>query len=255
MRVFPISNWTELDVWQYIERERLEIPSIYYAHPREVVRRSGLLVPVTPLTPPQARRDPSKTLSVRFRTVGDMTCTCPVESTAATLDRDHRRDGARRASPSAAPRAWTTRPPTRRWSGARRKATSDVRDRVTSRFATSELLRFITAGSVDDGKSTLIGRLLHDSKAILEDQLARGREAHAEARRQERGPLAAHRWPAGGARAGHHHRRRLPLLRHAAAQVHHRRHAGPRAVHPQHGHRRVHRAIWRSSSSTRARAC
>jgi sulfate adenylyltransferase subunit 2 len=84
MRVFPISNWTELDVWQYIARERLAIPSIYYAHPREVVRRSGQLAPVTPLTPPKPG-EAAETLSVRFRTVGDITCTCPVESTATTL--------------------------------------------------------------------------------------------------------------------------------------------------------------------------
>ena len=56
MRVFPISNWTELDVWQYIERERLALPSLYFSHRREVVRRDGLLVPVTPLTPPQGGR-------------------------------------------------------------------------------------------------------------------------------------------------------------------------------------------------------
>ena len=51
MRVFPISNWTELDIWQYIARENLELPRFYYSHKREVVRRKGLLVPVTPLTP------------------------------------------------------------------------------------------------------------------------------------------------------------------------------------------------------------
>jgi len=83
MRVFPISNWTEMDVWQYIEREKLAVPDIYYAHQRQVIRRKGLLVPVTPLTPPL----PGETIeeaTVRFRTVGDITCTCPVESTAAT---------------------------------------------------------------------------------------------------------------------------------------------------------------------------
>ncbi|MDG4952945.1 sulfate adenylyltransferase subunit CysD [Actinobacillus equuli] len=83
MRVFPISNWTELDIWQYIEREKLELPPIYYAHEREVVERNGLLVPVTPLTPKQANEE-SKIVSVRFRTVGDISCTCPVASTAAT---------------------------------------------------------------------------------------------------------------------------------------------------------------------------
>lgn len=83
MRVFPISNWTELDVWQYIERENLALPPIYYAHQREVVERNGLLVPVTPLTP---KRDgeTASVRSVRFRTVGDISCTCPVASTAST---------------------------------------------------------------------------------------------------------------------------------------------------------------------------
>ncbi|NML45613.1 sulfate adenylyltransferase subunit CysD [Ramlibacter sp. G-1-2-2] len=81
-RVFPISNWTELDVWQYIEREQIELPSIYYAHERQVVERRGLLVPVTELTPPKAG-ETVETRTVRFRTVGDITCTCPVESDAA----------------------------------------------------------------------------------------------------------------------------------------------------------------------------
>jgi sulfate adenylyltransferase subunit 2 len=82
-RVFPISNWTELDVWQYIEREKIELPSLYYAHQRNVVERKGLLVPVTELTP---LRDGEQAVekTVRFRTVGDITCTCPVESPAAT---------------------------------------------------------------------------------------------------------------------------------------------------------------------------
>jgi sulfate adenylyltransferase subunit 2 len=81
VRVFPISNWTELDVWQYIARERLEVPSIYYAHRRPVVRRRGLIVPVTPLTPARPG-ELIEEVSVRFRTVGDISCTCPVESTA-----------------------------------------------------------------------------------------------------------------------------------------------------------------------------
>ncbi|HET7765146.1 MAG TPA: sulfate adenylyltransferase subunit CysD [Burkholderiales bacterium] len=83
MRVFPISNWTELDVWQYIARERLAVPSIYYAHRRNIVRRNGLLVPVTSLTPPR-EGEAVEELSVRFRTVGDISCTCPVESVAST---------------------------------------------------------------------------------------------------------------------------------------------------------------------------
>ena len=82
-RVFPISNWTELDVWQYIARENVGLPSLYYAHEREVIERRGLLVPVSPLTPPKDGEQ-VQTRTVRFRTLGDITCTCPVESPAAT---------------------------------------------------------------------------------------------------------------------------------------------------------------------------
>ena len=82
-RVFPISNWTEVDVWQYIARERIAVPSIYYSHTRSVVERRGLLVPVTGITPLKAGENAFEK-TVRFRTVGDITCTCPVASTAAT---------------------------------------------------------------------------------------------------------------------------------------------------------------------------
>ena len=85
LRVFPISNWTELDVWQYIRRENLAVPSIYFAHERLVVERNGLLAPVTALTPPRAG-ELAVQRSVRFRTVGDITCTCPVASHAANVD-------------------------------------------------------------------------------------------------------------------------------------------------------------------------
>ena len=80
-RVFPISNWTELDVWQYIDRESIELPSLYYAHQRKVVERKGLLVPVTELTPLKDG-EIAVEKTVRFRTVGDITCTCPVDSPA-----------------------------------------------------------------------------------------------------------------------------------------------------------------------------
>ncbi len=80
-RVFPISNWTELDVWQYIDRENIELPSLYYAHQRRVVERKGLLVPVTELTPLK-EGEVAVEKTVRFRTVGDITCTCPVDSPA-----------------------------------------------------------------------------------------------------------------------------------------------------------------------------
>ena len=82
MRIFPLSNWTEANVWAYIARERVALPRLYYAHVRDVVRRDGLLFPVTELTPP-AEGEVIERLSVRFRTVGDITSTCPVESIAA----------------------------------------------------------------------------------------------------------------------------------------------------------------------------
>ncbi|MFN4063826.1 MAG: sulfate adenylyltransferase subunit CysD [Parazoarcus communis] len=86
IRAFPISNWTELDVWQYIAREQLELPSIYFAHVRPVVRKNGLLQPVTELTPARPG-DQIEDVLVRFRTVGDITCTAPVESDADTLEK------------------------------------------------------------------------------------------------------------------------------------------------------------------------
>ena len=82
-RAFPISNWTELDVWLYIAREGIALPNIYYRHERDVMRRRGLLVPLTEVTPP-LQGETVERATVRFRTVGDMTCTCPVESTAAS---------------------------------------------------------------------------------------------------------------------------------------------------------------------------
>jgi sulfate adenylyltransferase subunit 2 len=85
IRVFPISNWTELDVWQYIAREQLELPSIYFAHERDVFRRDGMLYAVSEYVERYPDEEPF-TESVRFRTVGDMSCTGGVRSTAATLE-------------------------------------------------------------------------------------------------------------------------------------------------------------------------
>ena len=84
LRVFPLSNWTELDIWQYIAREKLEIPSIYFAHPRRVFERDGILLADSEFT----TRDESERVfdtTVRYRTVGDMSCTGAVESTASTV--------------------------------------------------------------------------------------------------------------------------------------------------------------------------
>ena len=96
VRVFPISNWTELDVWEYIAHEGLEVPSIYFAHERDVFRRDGMLYAHRPgqeLLPDEE----TFSATVRYRTVGDMSCTGGVLSEAATIGRGRRRDRRRRA--------------------------------------------------------------------------------------------------------------------------------------------------------------
>jgi sulfate adenylyltransferase subunit 2 len=85
IRVFPISDWTELDVWQYIGDERLELPSIYFSHRREVIRRDGMLLSTGPFVTPRSDEERFEAV-VRYRTVGDMTCTGAVESSAETVD-------------------------------------------------------------------------------------------------------------------------------------------------------------------------
>jgi sulfate adenylyltransferase subunit 2 len=85
VRVFPLSNWTELDVWQYIEQEKIELPGIYFAHEREVFRRDGMWLTPGGWGGPKDG-EPLETRTVRYRTVGDMSCTGAVDSTAATLE-------------------------------------------------------------------------------------------------------------------------------------------------------------------------
>ncbi len=85
IRVFPLSNWTELDVWQYIAREKLVIPSIYFSHRREVFRRDGLWMSASDLLPLK-RGEAVETRSIRFRTVGDILCTAAIESSCSTVE-------------------------------------------------------------------------------------------------------------------------------------------------------------------------
>jgi sulfate adenylyltransferase subunit 2 len=85
VRVFPLSNWTELDVWRYVARERIPLPSIYFAHEREVFRRDGMLYATSDFIELLDGEEPFRE-SVRFRTVGDMSCTGAVRSTATTLE-------------------------------------------------------------------------------------------------------------------------------------------------------------------------
>jgi sulfate adenylyltransferase subunit 2 len=84
MRVFPLSNWTELDVWQYLRQEEIPIPQIYFSHQREVYEHKGMLLAVSPFTQP--KNGEAKTETVRFRTIGDITCTGAVRSEAANID-------------------------------------------------------------------------------------------------------------------------------------------------------------------------
>ena len=85
IRAFPLSNWTELDVWQYIAREQLEVPSIYFSHSRKVFERDGMLLAVSPYVRLLPGQEPFRT-TVRYRTVGDMSCTGAVESCAANVE-------------------------------------------------------------------------------------------------------------------------------------------------------------------------
>jgi sulfate adenylyltransferase subunit 2 len=85
IRIFPLSNWTELDVWQYVADDGVELPSLYYAHRREVFRRDGMLLAVTPFVTVMEGEEPEETM-VRFRTVGDASCTGAVESSATTVE-------------------------------------------------------------------------------------------------------------------------------------------------------------------------
>jgi sulfate adenylyltransferase subunit 2 len=104
VRVFPLSNWTEMDVWQYIARERMDLPSIYYAHRRPVFERDGMLMAVSPYL---AMR-PDEVIfeeEVRFRTVGDATCTAAVKSSAATFEEIIAETAAARVSERGATRA------------------------------------------------------------------------------------------------------------------------------------------------------
>jgi sulfate adenylyltransferase subunit 2 len=104
VRVFPLSNWTELDIWQYIAREGIELPSIYFSHQREVFERDGMLLAVSDHVPRLPDERPFEAV-VRFRTVGDMTCTGAVRSSARTLEHVIREVAAARLSERGATRA------------------------------------------------------------------------------------------------------------------------------------------------------
>ncbi len=159
IRVFPLSNWTELDVWNYIRDEAIDVPSIYYAHRREVFQRDGMLMAVTEhLAPGRGRSG--------LRDHGALP-----DGGRRRLHRVRRIDGRdhrprhRRGGGHPDDRAWR-HPGRRPHFGGRHGG-----PQAGGVLLMAELLRLATAGSVDDGKSTLIGRLLYDAKGIFEDQL------------------------------------------------------------------------------------
>ena len=166
MRVFPISNWTEMDIWQYIEREGIELPSIYFAHQRKVFERDGMLMAVSPSSSSSTTKRHSRP---PFVSALSATCRAPAHSSRrpAPSKRSSPRSP-RPGSPNVAPPGPTISPPRPLWKTASGRATSNV-----------ELVRLATTGSVDDGKSTLIGRMLYDTKQIFQDQLDAIEEALA----------------------------------------------------------------------------
>ena len=166
IRIFPLSNWTELDIWQYIGAEGIEVPSIYFAHEREVFLRDGMWLAVSPFVTVMEGEVP-EVRTVRYRTVGDASCTGAVDSPAVRRRVDHRGD---RRLADHRTRCHPRRRPSVRGSDGRPQERG---------LLLMELLRFATAGSVDDGKSTLIGRLLFDAKSIFEDQLEAVADASA----------------------------------------------------------------------------
>ena len=254
MRVFPLSNWTEMDVWLYIYKESIPIVDLYLARERPVVERDGTLIMVDDDRMPLNDGEKPSMRKVRFRTLGDYALSGAIESDADTLEAviaEMMLGGDVRA-PGPPDRPRRARVDGAQEAGgvllmARAPAAGESLATYLEGQERKGLLRFITCGSVDDGKSTLIGRLLLRVRAA-----ARRPARHAARRLQARGHpgrrarlRAAARRPLGRARAGHHHRRRPPLLRDRRAQVHRRRHARPRAVHAQHGHRRLERRLRR----------
>ena len=173
VRVFPLSNWTELDVWDYIESEKISLPSIYYAHERQVVQRDGMWIAITDVTP-ALDGERVELRSVRYRTVGDMSCTAAVLSKASTVHDVITEVGlsalTERGATRADDRLTEAAMEDRKREGYFLMATATYTNRRTIQHGRT-LLRLATAGSVDDGKSTLVGRLLFDTNSVLTDTL------------------------------------------------------------------------------------
>ena len=211
-------------------REHRAAVDLLRARARGVRPRTGCCSRTTSSLAPRPARS-SSPRKVRYRTVGDASLTAAVLSRRRHGRQGHRGGRGRPGSPSAARPAVTTSSAKPPWKTANARGISK-----SWTFSGSPL-----PARVDDGKSTLIGRLLYDTKTVFEDQIESVERASKDRGDDVRQPRPADRRPARRARAGHHDRCRLPLLRHAQAQVHHRGHAGAHPVHPQHGDRCVDR--------------
>jgi len=192
IRVFPLSNWTELDVWQYIHLENIEIVPLYFSKKRPVVERDGTLIMVDDDRMPLEPGEEPMMKSVRFRTLGCYPLTGAVESEADTLPdiiqemlltRSSERQGRVIDHDSAGSMERKSRKVTSKAPFHTRFSETEPMSHQSDLIGTDinaylkqheqkQLLRLLTCGSVDDGKSTLLGRLLHDTSMIYEDQLA-----------------------------------------------------------------------------------
>ena len=207
IRVFPLSNWTELDIWQYIKDDDIEIPSIYYAHRREVFRRDGMWLAVSPFVTLMDGEEPVE-MTVRYRTVGDASCTGRGRVAGGDGRRRDRRGGG-----VADHRA-------RRHPG-RRQVHRSGHGRPQARGVLLDERR--CCGSRPRGRSTTARARSSGACCSTPSRSSRTSSSRSSGRSRDRGlrlhqPRAAHRRPARRARAGHHHRRRLPLLRDAASR-------------------------------------
>ena len=167
IRVFPLSNWTEIDVWRYIQVEKIPIVPLYFAKPRLVLVRGESLLPVEHDIPRLPGEEP-KLVMCRMRSLGCTPCTGAIRLRSRDRRRNRRRDD---LLPPLRARKSRHRSRPGRLDG------NQEAGRLLLMAADIELLRFSTAGSVDDGKSTLIGRLLYDSQSVYEDQLHSVRKA------------------------------------------------------------------------------
>ena len=156
-----------MDVWQYAKLENIELPSLYFAHKREVIDRNGSILAVTDFVTP-SENEAIRQETVRFRTIGDATCTGAVVSNAKDLD-----DVIGEVSASRMTERGARADDKRSEAAMEDRKSKDISKSMNTEkdYINMDMLRFTTAGSVDDGKSTLIGRLFHDTKSIFEDQL------------------------------------------------------------------------------------